>query len=416
MTTPSAPEEKQPPPSSALTPLAPFRPDLYQRAWLSIPHPTLPLLATAHATSVTIFSLSTLTQHSTLTGGHARSVRSIAWQPPTATSNNSLRLVTGSFDATAGVWSYHDNKSHPPSSSLEQDVTTGGNGDAEDDDEWEFNLVLEGHDNEIKSCAFNPAGNLLATCSRDKSIWIWEDVGGDDDGGDWETVVVLQEHDADVKAIAWCPDVRGRNEVKGVFSVEVLASASYDDTVRIWREEDGEGEWACVAVLEGGGGTVWGLAWEGRDSGRFPRLVTAAADGGVRVWEREVGEEVEDVGAGNNPWGAIPGTVRREMREEWTCKAVLPRAHTRDVYSVAWSGESGMVATTGSDGVVVLYREEEDGWKVVARVEEAHGPYEVNHVTWCKRWDAGTERKGEEEMLVTTGDDGVVRPWQVRIA
>ncbi|KAK0740681.1 WD40-repeat-containing domain protein [Schizothecium vesticola] len=407
MTTPSDPEKQ--PPSSALTPLPPFRPDLYQRAWLSIPHPTLPLLATAHATSVTIFSLANLTQHSTLTGGHARSVRSVAWQPTTTTidnnnnNNNTLRLVTGSFDATAGVWSYRD-KTHSPSA-LEQDVTGG---DSDDSDEWEFNLVLEGHDNEIKSCAFNPAGNLLATCSRDKSIWIWEDVGGDgDDGGDWETVVVLQEHDADVKAIAWCPDVRGRNEVKGVFSVEVLASASYDDTVRIWREEDGEGEWACVAVLEGGGGT----------GGRFPRLVTASADGGVRIWEREEAEEEEDVGAaGSNPWGAIPGTVRREMREEWTCKAVLPRVHTRDVYSVAWSGKSGIVATTGSDGVMALYREEGNGWKLVDKVEEAHGPYEVNHVTWCKRWDAGTEMKGEEEMLVTTGDDGVVRPWQVRIA
>ncbi|KAK1832716.1 putative cytosolic iron-sulfur protein assembly protein 1 [Podospora conica] len=412
MTTPSDPEEQQP--SSALAPLPPFRPDLYQRAWLSIPHPTLPLLATAHATSVTIFSLATLTQHSTLTGGHARSVRSVAWQPHTAA--NTLRLVTGSFDATAGVWSHRDKSQ----STLEQDVSAG---DDDDGDEWEFNLVLEGHDNEIKSCAFNPAGNLLATCSRDKSIWIWEDVGagGDDDeeGGDWETVVVLQEHDADVKAIAWCPDVRGRNEARGVFSVEVLASASYDDTVRIWREEDGEGEWACVAVLEGGGGTVWALAWEGRDTGRFPRLVTASADGGVRVWEKEVAEEDEDEvppGAGSNPWGAIPGTVRREMREEWTCKGVLPRVHTRDVYSVAWSAETGMVATTGSDGVVALYREEEDGWKLVGKVEEAHGPYEVNHVTWCKRWDAGTERKGEEEMLVTTGDDGVVRPWQVRIA
>jgi len=73
------------------------------------------------------------------------------------------------------------------------------------------------------------------------------------------------------------------------------------------------------------------------------------------------------------------------------------------------------VATTGSDGVMALYREEEGEWKLVDKVEEAHGPYEVNHVTWCKRWDAGTERKGEEEMLVTTGDDGVVRPWQVKI-
>ena len=52
-------------------------------------------------------------------------------------------------------------------------------------------------------------------------------------------------------------------------------------------------------------------------------------------------------------------------------------------------------------------------WKIVAVQENAHGPYEVNHVTWCKRYDADCERKGEEEMLVTTGDDGTVRPWKV---
>jgi hypothetical protein len=49
-------------------------------------------------------------------------------------------------------------------------------------------------------------------------------------------------------------------------------------------------------------------------------------------------------------------------------------------------------------------------------VANAHGPYEVNHITWCKRFDPGAEHKGKEEMLVTTGDDGVVRPWQVRIS
>lgn len=42
----------------------------------------------------------------------------------------------------------------------------------------------------------------------------------------------------------------------------------------------------------------------------------------------------------------------------------------------------------------------------------AHGPYEINHVTWCRRFDAG--RNGdEEEMVVSTGDDGAVRAWAV---
>ncbi|KAL2149509.1 hypothetical protein VTH82DRAFT_8160 [Thermothelomyces myriococcoides] len=460
---------KQAPRKAEITPLPPFQPDLYQRAWCSVPHPTLPLLATAHAKSVTVFSLATFSKHSALTGGHARSVRTVAWQPPRgvgragagAAANKRLGLVTGSFDATAGLWSYDAERA----GTLEKEIKL---------------LVLEGHENEIKSIAFSPGGQYLATSSRDKSVWIWEDVSGDGEGeeDEWETVAVLNEHDGDVKAVAWAPshlpNARtgvGRRRLRSLYSTDVLASASYDDTVRIWRE-DADGEWVCVAVLEGHDGTVWGLQWEAkeRSDGRFPRLMTFSADGLIKVWTLRVDEdddgEEEGEGGESNPFksgfgSTVPNTMRRSLREEWDCTAVLPRVHMRDVYSVSWSAETGLVASTGSDGVIAVYAEVEEEvegekgekgaaeaqrngttttttttaatttttttttgapktttttWKVLGTVSKAHGPYEINHITWCKRFDPGAEAKGKEEMLVTTGDDGVVRPWQVRIS
>ncbi|KAH8677767.1 WD40-repeat-containing domain protein [Xylariales sp. PMI_506] len=431
--------------------LTPFKPDLYERAWASIPHPTLPLLATAHQKAVTVFSLSTLTSHSTLSGGHTRSVRTVAWKPNLGP--HKLCLVTGSFDSTAGLWRWDDSAAD----NLEREITApagdGSDRDEEDGDDkdWEFTLVLEGHDSEIKSVSFSPSGQYLASCSRDKSVWIWEDVGATEADDEWETVAVLNEHDGDVKAVAWCPETNRSGH--GRYSSDVLASASYDNTIRVWRE-DGDGDWVCVAVLEGHTGTVWGLQWEPRPQGsQFPRLLTWSADCSIRVWSLKPAKE--EVEAPRHAWGGglggIPSTMRQAITETWECTAVLPTAHTRDIYSAAWSAESGLVASTGSDGLVALYREEDDGsapqttdaeaaaeldgdvqmtnggpapvaaegnsktWRLLTTIPNAHGPYEVNHITWCKRYDPGcpADKRGVEEMLVTTGDDGIVRPWQV---
>ncbi|KXJ86692.1 WD40-repeat-containing domain protein [Microdochium bolleyi] len=469
--------------SAALSALPAFKPDLQERAWQSIPHPTLPLIATAHQKSVTVFSLKTLSSHSTLTGGHNRSVRSVAWKPNAGSGQ--LCLVTGSFDSTAGLWRYDNEK--VGGAALEQEVTASSSGrrhrggeDSDDggqgeEDDWEFTLVLEGHDSEVKSVSFSPAGQYLATCSRDKSVWIWEDVGQGEADDEWETVAVLNEHDGDVKAVAWCPEIKTSSTGRsGRYSSDVLASASYDDTVRIWRE-DNDGEWMCVAVLEGHSGTVWGLQWEpNAPEGRFPRLMTWSADCTIRLWSLKEDEEADEEGQQQPPqhaWssglGGIPNTMRRSVKEEWTCTSTLPAAHTREIYTVAWSADTGLVASSGSDGKVFVYAEgphaasavgdagstaatdheaaaELDGdddvrmgggagssvpqpqsdadiasrrWRVVGVRENAHGPFEVNHVTWCKRWDeeCPAAERGKEEMLVTTGDDGVVRPWALRL-
>ncbi|KAK0107213.1 Cytosolic iron-sulfur protein assembly protein [Cadophora gregata] len=431
-----------------IIPLADFKPISSSRAWVSIPNPNgLPLIATATSDKTArVYSLKNFTLHSTLEGGHARSVRSVAWKPVTK-NTGTLCLATGSFDATMGIWRRseesfagreEEKETHTApedEDAIEVEITSDGaakpvprliQGDeSETEDDWEFAIVLEGHDSEVKTVAYSPSGQWLASCSRDKSIWVWEEIGeeGEDE---FETVAVLQEHTADVKYVCWRKD-----DGNG----EVLASASYDDTIRFWRGDD-EGEWSCIAVLEGHEGTVWSLDWEPEASQknfesespqqpddfspRIPRLISASADCTIRVWTQAPAPPPPNKPSYFNT--GIPSTMRAPpSNETWDCTAILPKVHTLPIYAVNWSTKSGRVVSTGGDGKIAIYEERTKGrssvggaiereWVVLGVLEGGHGPYEINHVAWCQRFDVGRKEAGEE-MVISSGDDGVVRAW-----
>jgi len=364
--------------------------------------------------------------------------------PNKGVADREMMLVSGSFDHTIGLWRRRENMG--PTETLEREIKNGGelidlSDDEEDKDEaedWEFSLILEGHESEVKNVAWSPSSQYLATCSRDKSIWIWEDVGeeGDDE---WETIAVLQEHTADVKCIAW-----RENDGNG----EVLASGSYDDTVRIWREVE-DGEWGSVAELEGHKGTVWALEWEPRvsqekfdperefemdgdaDAEGFEdsplptkRLLSCSHDCTIRIWSLTPAPPPQNRPSYLN--SGIPSTMRPAPAEEtWTCTATLPKVHDLPIYSISWSPKTGRVVSTGADSKVAIYEERTKGrssvggeieheWVVLGVLEGGHGPYEINHVTWCTRYDPGKNYEGEE-MVITTGDDGAVRAWTMEM-
>jgi WD40 repeat protein len=428
-------------------------PPSLERSWQSTPHPSLPLVATSSADkTVRIYSLVNYKLLSVVSGGHKRSIRSSAWKPVTSAGvKGESVLATGSFDATVGIWrrwdDYNTNNNENHDHVHEHDHDHDHGEGEEDEEEWRFAVLLDGHDSEVKSLSWSASGSLLATCSRDKSIWIWEDL--DDGENNFETVAVLQEHSADVKCVAWHP------------TEECLASGSYDDTIRVWREDIDD--WGQVACLKGHKGTVWCVDWEGVDNVPFfasttvpadqqakikeeyrehyalsgPRIVSCSADKTIRIWRRQSKLQTEASAFSASNTG-IPSIIRPTgLDETWHEDAVLPAAHDLAVYAVAWSKRSGLVASTGADGRIVVYaefsvgnntpKEEEEGsdemdtsedikfkteWKIVATIEAAHGIYEVNHIAWAKRGD----RRGcqtDEEILISTGDDGSVKVWSI---
>lgn len=358
-------------------------------------------------------------------------------------------LATGSFDASVGIWKKWEEGAGSGSiggGGGEVDFTgrglAGGDGGDEEDEEWRLEVILDGHDSEIKSLQFCPTAPLLATCSRDKSVWVWEEL---DDGENFETMAVLQDHEGDVKCVGWHP------------SEQLLASGSYDDMVRLWRED--VDDWGCCALLKGHHGTVWWVEFEPVEPAKNlkegavdeeqkrwleereksgPRLMTCSDDKTIRVWRRIPKEKKED---GGHSVGMPSIWKNRDFEEQWFEEARLPPCHDRPIYTVNWSKATGRVVSTGSDGKIVVYEEvwrktqgdvemsdrsapsavDTNGsaaageknlteWIVVADAENAHDVFEVNHVAWVKRCDKGKRLEGEE-VIVSTGDDGEVKVW-----
>jgi cytosolic iron-sulfur protein assembly protein CIAO1 len=243
---------------------------------------------------------------------------------------------------------------------------------------WRRACALEGHESEVKRCAWSPSGSLLATCGRDRTVWVWEAHGEEE----FECVAALHGHGGDVKCVTWHP------------SEDVLVSASYDESVRVWREDEDGDDWSCAQVLggesgdggEGHRGTVWRASFEPRrrmDGGAGARCVSCSGDGEFVVW---------------NGSGFCNTELAFGVR--FQC------GHDQAVLSCDW-GANGFIAAGGGDNSVRVYGEGADGvWRQVACIENAHDD-DVNHVEWSPH---------DPMELISSSDDGSVKTWMFAVA
>lgn len=128
--------------------------------------------------------------------------------------------------------------------------------------------VLDGHKNVVQSCAFSFDSSTVATGSWDCMVRLWPL------GKDKMAVKCLKGHKSNIHAVAFS-------------SIALLASASWDSTLRVWDSQSG----GLLHVLEGH--TGWVQACSFSADGKL--LASASDDQTVRLWDTETAQCIKEL-------------------------------------------------------------------------------------------------------------------------
>ena len=205
-----------------------------------------------------------------------------------------------------------------------------------------------GHGSWVNSVALTPDGLTLATASSDDTIRLWDLASGETTPPTASRE--LTGHESWVVRVAFSPD--GRR----------LASASWDDTVRLWDTSTGR---QIGAPLEGHTSSVHALAF---DPGG--RLLASGGSDGVRLWDAVTGELVAeplvlDHGSVNSlalgpAGGRLAAATKSGVVLLWDLaepgrRPAVFAGHPNEVFDVAFSPDGSTLASGDRDGLVLLW-------------------------------------------------------------
>lgn len=156
---------------------------------------------------------------------------------------------------------------------------------------------LQGHLNEINCIEWDPASTVLASCADDKLIKLWNMKG---------TCSDLVGHTKEITQIKWS-------------TKKILASASYDSSIRIWDTE----HCVCLHTFNKHDEAVNSISFH--PDGDF--LVSGSLDGIVNVWSIQTGN----------------------------CVHTKRNANGTGVFEVQWSPDSSYICVCQTDNDVKIF-------------------------------------------------------------
>ncbi|VDN53759.1 unnamed protein product [Dracunculus medinensis] len=266
-----------------------------------------------------------------LDGIHSRAIRHVDFSP------SGRYLSSASFDSVVIIYELVNN------------------------DYQEFTKI-EGHENEVKCCAFSSCGQYLATCSRDKTVWCWQI----DEEEEFEIAAIFQNHSQDVKFVTWHPHE------------ELILSCSYDCSIHFYQFDSDE--WILQQKIEAAhDDTVWAADFS--EDGEM--LVTVGADHAVKLWTRQ-----------KTSWSG--------ESYKWSKAAVLLVDTRWPLYSVSWNKITKLIAVGGGDGHLRFFEIQRcaDILALIQLAQEEIFPIDINCITW---------NPVESNLLAVGLDDGTVR-------
>ncbi|GLZ34419.1 hypothetical protein Lesp02_66060 [Lentzea sp. NBRC 105346] len=234
-----------------------------------------------------------------------------------------------------------------------------------DEPAWRGNLLstalvplatpLRGHTGAVYLTSFSPDGKTLATASYDNSARLW-DVS--DRAHPKPLGGPLTGHKSWVSSAVWNNDGT------------LLATAGDDHTVILWDVRDRANPKRIGDPLSGGNGTIYLIEF----SPDGKTLATANEDKSVRLW---------DVSDPRQPRPTEP-----------------MRGHTGQVRSIAFSPDGRTIASTGDDMTLRMWRVADRALLSETRTGHLDGLHSVAY-------------SPDGAMLATGGEDGAVRVWRV---